>query len=298
MLLIAAHITADHSLAKRLNNRPAGGTVKRDGKWRRLFELMRSYDWNKERVVLLVSDKSESEVRWMATIDGASYTRDMLGVNIRFSEVRRLAKPLPHDRITVWPHGTTLAQARGRDADYCTVDERDLGRRPSSSRVASTTVNANRNARLPKAPVEIVEEIDSDPKTKDIESTTRAALIYARIGQGRYRRQLLKIWEGRCAVTGCGATAVLFASHVKAWSDSSNEERLDAYNGLLLAPNLDRLFDKGLIGFSNTGRVVFSSKLPRREGASLGVNAATRLRFVLPRHLPYLEAHRRRHALD
>ena len=30
-------------------------------------------------------------------------------------------------------------------------------------------------------------------------------------------------------------------SHIKPWRDADNQERLDAYNGLLLLPNYDKL---------------------------------------------------------
>ena len=39
----------------------------------------------------------------------------------------------------------------------------------------------------------------------------------------------------------------LVASHTKPWRDSTNEERLDGENGLLLTPTIDHLFDKGFI---------------------------------------------------
>jgi len=39
----------------------------------------------------------------------------------------------------------------------------------------------------------------------------------------------------------------LVASHTKPWRDSTNEERLNGENGLLLTPTIDHLFDKGFI---------------------------------------------------
>jgi predicted restriction endonuclease len=50
----------------------------------------------------------------------------------------------------------------------------------------------------------------------------------------------------------------LRASHCKPWRDSSNEERLDGENGLLLRPNADHLFDRGFIGFEDNGDVLVS----------------------------------------
>ena len=77
--------------------------------------------------------------------------------------------------------------------------------------------------------------------------TERDALIRSRIGQGRFRYDLLEMWEGRCCITGLDIDALLRASHIKPWRDSNNAERLDPYNGLLLSPGYDAAFDKGLI---------------------------------------------------
>ena len=56
----------------------------------------------------------------------------------------------------------------------------------------------------------------------------------------------------------CRATQVerlehLVVSHTKPWGDSTNEERLNGENGLLLTPTIDHLFDKGFISFENEG---------------------------------------------
>jgi predicted restriction endonuclease len=50
----------------------------------------------------------------------------------------------------------------------------------------------------------------------------------------------------------------LRASHSKPWRDSSNEERLDGENGLLLTPSIDHLFDRGFISFRSDGRLLVS----------------------------------------
>ncbi len=50
----------------------------------------------------------------------------------------------------------------------------------------------------------------------------------------------------------------LNASHIQPWRDSSNEQRLDGENGLLLTPTVDHLFDKGFISFESTGQLIVS----------------------------------------
>ena len=76
-------------------------------------------------------------------------------------------------------------------------------------------------------------------------------------GQGIFRARLESI-EAGCRVTGVLNPKHLIASHIKPWSKSKNQERLDGNNGLLLSPHIDHLFDKGHITFSDTGDLLIS----------------------------------------
>jgi len=40
--------------------------------------------------------------------------------------------------------------------------------------------------------------------------------------------------------------------------DSSNEERINGENGLLLTPTIDHLFDRGFISFEDSGLLIVS----------------------------------------
>ena len=85
--------------------------------------------------------------------------------------------------------------------------------------------------------------------------------------------QLFWLTDGQCqnvtwTVNGTGtvgSTYVFFAyaihlvaSHCKLWRDSSNDERLNGENGLLLTPSIDHLFDRGFIGFEDSGDLIVS----------------------------------------
>lgn len=61
-----------------------------------------------------------------------------------------------------------------------------------------------------------------------------------------------------CRITGADNPIHLVASHCKPWRDSTNEERLNGENGLLLTPSIDHLFDRGFIGFKDSDRLVTS----------------------------------------
>jgi predicted restriction endonuclease len=67
--------------------------------------------------------------------------------------------------------------------------------------------------------------------------------------------------------------AYLIASHIKPWSKSSNQERLDGRNGLLLAPHIDHLFDNGFISFADDGRLLISPAADKGALRQMGVPA-------------------------
>jgi hypothetical protein len=123
-------------------------------------------------------------------------------------------------------------------------------------------------------------------------------LVRLRVGQGLFRDALLDFWQGRCCVTGLAVPELLRASHIKPWSRcDSDEERLDVFNGLLLAPHIDALFDGGWISFEDTGALVVSPALPSDAAFNLGLSpSGWRISGLLDRHRLYL-AHHRNHEL-
>jgi putative restriction endonuclease len=90
---------------------------------------------------------------------------------------------------------------------------------------------------------------------EDIPETERESLIIARRGQGLFKDRVMRI-EKFCRVTRVENPVHLRASHCKPWRDSSNEERLNGENGLLLTPTIDHLFDRGFISFEDAGRLI------------------------------------------
>lgn len=63
-------------------------------------------------------------------------------------------------------------------------------------------------------------------------------------------------------MTGYTFPPLLRTSHIKPWSAcESAKERLDLYNGIVLAAHIDELFDKSWISFSNDGYILLSEEL-------------------------------------
>jgi len=129
----------------------------------------------------------------------------------------------------------------------------------------------------------------------DTQSTEVQRLVHQRVGQDRYRQAMLAYWGGTCAVTGLTLAPALRASHAKPWADCTTDaERLDVFNGFLLSANLDALFDKFLISFSDAGDLLVSPQLTLADRQLLGLDAALKLRWVAAAHGPYLAFHRHR----
>lgn len=112
------------------------------------------------------------------------------------------------------------------------------------------------------------------------------------IAQTVFRSNLLKLWDGACSVTGVSDPRVLRASHIKPWKDSSNSEKLDRNNGLLLIPDLDALFDEGLITFQPDGVMRQSPSFAIADQRKMRIDRSFRLRHVTEEMQPYLVYHR------
>lgn len=130
-------------------------------------------------------------------------------------------------------------------------------------------------------------------------ATEAERLVVQRVGQDVFRAGLMEYWEGRCAVTGLAVPELLRASHIKPWAACGTDaERLDVFNGLLLAPHLDATFDGGLITFSDQGVVVIASRLTIADRRLLGLDLPLRIERLTDAHRRYLSWHREHEFLD
>jgi putative restriction endonuclease len=110
-------------------------------------------------------------------------------------------------------------------------------------------------------------QIETDASVKE---TEREALIRARRGQGLFKQRVAAI-ESNCRITSVNNLVHLVASHRKPWRDSTHDERLNGENGLLLTPSIDHLFDRGFIGFEDSGRLIISPVAHRPSLARMGI---------------------------
>jgi putative restriction endonuclease len=201
-------------------------------------------------------------------------------VEVRFTELSNRVRPADHMNLLrprlPEKYSPLLADGRGSQAVYLTEIPRSLfeALRELIGEEARDTLGVMEDwgptdtaDDTPSRDVSrwedhVRESIERDPTLPE---TQRQAVIQARRGQGLFRQRVSMV-EKRCRITGVSNPEHLRASHCKPWRDSSNEERLDGENGLLLTPSIDHLFDRGFISFEGTGALLLS---PVAHAASL-----------------------------
>lgn len=193
--------------------------------------------------------------------------------------------------------GTVLAaRERGVAERIGLVPTTDSCPEMASCGIASTPRELHRALRLLRMlesrPVSKL-SAELEARLARIPATERTREVRERIGQDVFREALIEFWDGRCALSGMALPQELLrASHAKPWNIATDAERLDPFNGLLLAVRYDALFDKGLIAFGENGRLLVSSLLAADVRKFVGLEEGTHLRFVTPGHATYLRYHR------
>jgi putative restriction endonuclease len=196
--------------------------------------------------------------QWVAAVSGASVA----------SELQREAAP------------ASLLAPPGYDAAFLLLDAASMHRLLARARMLGRS--------LPTGPLDrFITQSRALPRTTEAER-----LVIQRIGQHIFREALIEFWNGRCPLTGIDEPLLLRSSHIKPWADCATDaERLDVYNGLLLAAHLDAAFDAGLITFDEGGSLVLSPRLSAENAARLELGPSMRLRLSVP-HLPFMQWHR------
>ena len=123
-----------------------------------------------------------------------------------------------------------------------------------------TVRRTERNTFIP-----MIAETEAEVKTK------------IRLGQQKFRKGLMPLWGYKCALCKIELPALLRASHSKPWKDSTDFERVDPYNGVLLCCNHDALYDEGFIAFDGQGRLHISSQIPEEDYEKYGIHSLMKI---------------------
>lgn len=117
-------------------------------------------------------------------------------------------------------------------------------------------------------------------------------IVHARNGQGKYRESLLEQCRF-CPFTMIADERLLIASHIKPWAASNDDEKIDPYNGYMLSPLYDKLFDRGFITFTKDRHVILSDFISHFTWKQIGIKNDTFIK-ALPmddKRVEYLEFH-------
>lgn len=163
-----------------------------------------------------------------------------------------------------------------------------IERNKHNKNIYSCALKAFIDYRRRESSEELEQDISNILKDRSIKAADKTSYISARVGQGEYRSKLITYW-GKCALTGYSDVRFLVASHIKPWRDSTDTERLDPYNGLLLLPNLDKAFDLGYITFTEKGVLKTTEFI--ESPRILGITKKMKIK-VASQHQDYLAYHR------
>lgn len=106
------------------------------------------------------------------------------------------------------------------------------------------------------------------------EEENKKIVRQAREGQGKYREQLLEQCHF-CPVTMISDERLLIASHIKPWAASNDTEKIYPYNGYMLSPMIDKLFDRGFITFTDSRHIVLSEFISPYTWKQIGLKNDT-----------------------
>lgn len=124
-----------------------------------------------------------------------------------------------------------------------------------------------------KPPPNIADDI-LDIFNYEVDRTERESLILARVGQGKFRQNVIDVWGNGecCALTLTNIRVLLIASHIIPWSQcKTNAQRLDGANGILLCAHIDKLFDSHLLTFIKQGQKYLSKISPKLDAKILNI---------------------------
>lgn len=210
-------------------------------------------------------------------------------VSIKWELAKNPISPKQHlDELAPYPgqrHGALRDTGDGKEAMYLSAVPSDVGEK----------LMGLVKHQLVKFPFVSEEDDEEQIHRSQLKETEKKALIDARIGQGKFRRDVINLHK-RCPITGVDNPDLLVASHIKAWKrPCTNLERLDPHNGLLLAPHIDKLFDRGFISFSSEGKLLVRDKTTKAVLAQWGIALEKRITITGNAQLGYLDYHRKQH---
>lgn len=145
--------------------------------------------------------------------------------------------------------------------------------------------------------MEVVRITEHNPLTTLIAETIMELKTKIQRGQQQFRSSLLPLWHKECPLCGMDIDAVLKAGYAKPWKDSTDAEKINPYNGLLLCSNHEAMFTAGLISFTAGGRLHIAQKIPEQQYALYGLKKGMKI-SVYPENGEFFKWHKRKIFVD
>ncbi len=216
------------------------------------------------KAVGIVTHRAEPSVKPNFGAAGANWSQFGWLVQVEFQELPNPVRPKSHMRVLApllpMKYSPLLPNGNGLQSVYLT--EVPAAMASALENLIGAQFKLARDDVLKQGePESLIEaEIASLQGRTDLDATEKRQLVNARVGQGLFKNNV-RLNEHGCRVTGVQQLHHLRASHIKPWRDSDDAEKLHGCNGLLLAPHVDHLFDRGFISFEDAGDLVISEKM-------------------------------------
>lgn len=133
------------------------------------------------------------------------------------------------------------------------------------------------------AEIELASELENQLQTYSPRAlhTTIERMVKVRVGQQRFKREVLNDCGRVCPFTNISDESLLIAGHIKPWAKSNDDEKLDPKNGLLFTPTFDRMFNNGFISFKDDSKLIVSPLVSSRTASLLGIHSDMELPIPL-----------------
>lgn len=217
-------------------------------------------------------------------------------VDVQFAETAQSIRPTDHieaiRQLLPTIYSPIRSNGHGNQGIYLAAISNELG--GLLIRLLRMEADPVFAAPLPDIPVldeSLLSDLHEIEGSAVIPETQRIQLSKARVGQGLFRKRVM-LRDPDCRVTGVRDSRLIIASHIKPWRESSNEERLDGNNGIMLSPHFDSLFDAHLISFEDEGRMLFHPTLSDDVLGRWSIRRDTSVERFAPEQARYLEHHR------
>ena len=97
---------------------------------------------------------------------------------------------------------------------------------------------------------------------KNKQKKVKSVSLTQRKGQARFRNDILKVYNYKCAISNVGEPVALEAAHIERYI---NEHSNHVNNGICLRSDIHKLFDNHLISIDANYKIHISSKIKNSE---------------------------------